>query len=245
MTDQHGEHVVVPDRIPELPIPTQAGRIKELRTAREPWRLLWNLRSVATQPRSDGQPVMVVPGFGANDASTFVLRTYLDRLGYDVTGWGLGINNGDVEIQLERTIDRVRDRYEATGRRVSMVAWSLGGVIARECARDAPDYVERIVTFGTPLYGTRHTATSMSRPSTRRDEIEEAIVGRLRRPITRPVTAIYSRQDGVVSWRACVDPDPNTTNVEVGSSHLGLGLDPDVLRLVAQTLASPAGDEPT
>ncbi len=226
--------------IPSLPIPSQAGRIREIRAAREPLRLLWNLRSVATQPRSDGRPVLVVPGFGANDASTFVLRAYLDRLGYDVTGWGLGINTGDVEIQLEQTIERVRERFHTTGRRVSLVAWSLGGVIARECARDVPEVVERVVTFGTPLFGPRHTATSMSRPSPRLDEIEAQIVERLARPITRPVTAIHSRQDGVVAWQACVDPDPNTINVEVASSHIGLGLDPDVLRLVARTLATPA-----
>ena len=61
-------------------------------------------------------------------------------------------------------------------------------------------------------------------------------------PTPRPVTAIYSKNDGVVAWRACVDPDPNTRNVEVTSSHfgLGLGLDPDVLRAVAQTLAATA-----
>ena len=53
----------------------------------------------------------------------------------------------------------------------------------------------------------------------------------------RPVTVIYSRNDGVVHWRACVDPDPNTVNVEVSSSHIGLGIDPDVWVIVASTLA--------
>lgn len=231
----------LPAGFPDIPTPNQAGRIKEFRAAREPLRFMWNLRSVVGQPRRDGHPVIVVPGFGANDASTFVLRSYLSRLGYRCTGWGLGINNGAVEIQLEQTLETLRRRHEQVDERVSLVAWSLGGVIARECARDEPGLVERVITFGTPLYGPRHTATSMSKPSPRRDEIEAQIVERADRPITRPVTAIYSKQDGVVAWEACVDPDPNTTNAEVESSHIGLGFDPDVLRLVAQTLATPAG----
>jgi pimeloyl-ACP methyl ester carboxylesterase len=243
MPTEHSDRASTTERptgFPDVATPNQIGRIKEVRVAREPLRLLWNLRSVANQPRRKDHPVLVVPGFGTNDASTFVVRAYLGRLGYRCSGWGLGLNTGDVEIQLEQTIEVLRRRHAEAGERVSLVAWSLGGVIARECARDAPEIVERVITFGTPLYGPRHTATSMARPSPRRDAIEAQIVERFDRPITRPVTAIYSRQDGVVAWEACIDPDPNTINVEVDSSHLGLGLDPDVLRLVATTLAAPA-----
>ena len=80
----------------------------------------------------------------------------------------------------------------------------------------------------------------MARRSPRRDEIEAQIIERSTRRITRPVTAIHSRRDGVVAWEACVDPDPNAVNVEVTSSHFGLGLDPDVLGVVARTLGDAA-----
>jgi dienelactone hydrolase len=222
--------------IPDFPIPDQFSRIRELRVAREPMRLALNALSVARQPRGEGRHVVVLPGFGTNDSSTVIVRSYLGRLGYQVSGWGLGVNTGDVEAQLRQTLDNVEQRHRKVGERVSLVAWSLGGVIAREVARDRPELVGSVVTFGTPLYGPRHTATSMSQQSPRRDAIEEQILERSARPITRPVTSIYSRNDGVVSWQACVDPDPATNNVEVQSSHLGLGLDPDVLKVVAKAL---------
>jgi hypothetical protein len=108
-------------------------------------------------------------------------------------------------------------------------------VVAREAARARPDVVERVITFGTPLWGPRHTNTSMAR-SDRLDEYERRVLARNSQPILRPVTAIYSRNDGVVHWQASVDPDPNTVNIEVSSSHLGLGIDPDVWCIVASTL---------
>ena len=226
------------DQIPDFATPTTIGRLRELRVVREPWRLGTNSLAMARQPRGGGRPVVVIPGFGANDSSTFVVRSYLIGLGYRCSGWGLGVNNGEVEVQLEQAIDVVQRRFDSDGRRVSLVAWSLGGVIAREVARDRPEIVGNVVTFGTPLYGPRHTATSMSKPSSRRDEIEAQILERSTRRITRPVTSIYSRNDGVVNWEACVDPDPRTENVEVSSSHIGLGLDPDVLCTVARVLAT-------
>ena len=224
--------------IPDFSTPRTIGRLRELRVVREPLRLGINALSMARQPRGDGRPVIVIPGYGTNDASTLLVRSYLSGIGYRCTGWGLGVNTGEVERQLEEAIDVVEQRSERYGRRVSLVAWSLGGVIAREIARDRPELVGSVVTFGTPLYGPRHTATSMSRPSARRDDIERLVIERAARPITRPVTAIHSRNDGVVNWRACVDPDPRTHNVEVSSSHVGLGLDPDVLVTVARALAA-------
>jgi alpha/beta superfamily hydrolase len=228
--------VMLLTKIPDFPVPDQFSRIRELRVVREPMRLALNAWSVSRQPRGEGRHVFVLPGFGANDSSTLLVRSYLGHLGYNVSGWGLGINTGDVEAQFEQTLDNVEQRHHNAGERVSLVAWSLGGVIAREVARDRPDLVGSIVTFGTPLYGPRHTATSMGQQSPLRDAIEEQILERSARPISRPVTSIYSRHDGVVSWQACVDPDPDTDNVEVQSSHFGLGIDPDVLKVVAKAL---------
>lgn len=226
------------DAIPDFTTPVTRNRIREVRLVREPLRLLLKAPAMARQQRGDGRPVVVIPGFGTSDAATFVVRGYLSRLGYECSGWGLGVNNGEVEQQLDQTLTSLHARFD--GQPIALVAWSLGGVIARECARDAPGIIERVITFGTPLYGPRHTSTTMARRSPRRDEIEAQIIERSTRPIERPVTAIYSRNDGVVAWEACVDPDPNTVNVEVTSSHFGLGLDPDVLGVVAETLGDTA-----
>jgi pimeloyl-ACP methyl ester carboxylesterase len=210
---------------------------------REPWRMMAKAGSVARQPRGAGRPVMVIPGFTANDASTLPLRSYLGGLGYECRGWGLGVNSGDLQSQVPQTLERIsawyQDRSSEHPTPISLVGWSLGGVVAREAARLRPDLIARVITFGTPLWGPRHTTTSMAR-SDQLDEFERRIAARNRQPILRPVTAIYSRNDGVVHWKACVDPDPNTVNVEVSSSHIGLGIDPDVWVIVASTLGARA-----
>jgi pimeloyl-ACP methyl ester carboxylesterase len=198
--------------------------------------MMAKVSTVARQPRGGGRPVMVIPGYTANDASTIPLRSYLGGLGYECRGWGLGVNTGDLAAQLPRTIERVAAWCLERSEPISLVGWSLGGVIARETARARPDIVARVITFGTPLWGPRHTTTSMAG----RDDlhhIEQRVLTRNATPIRRPVTAIYSRSDGVVHWKACVDPDPNTVNVEATRSHLGLGIDPDVWCIVASTLA--------
>ena len=179
---------------------------------------------------------MVIPGFSANDASTIPLRSYLSGLGYECRGWGLGVNSGDLQSQVPQALERVGDWYRERSEPISLVGWSLGGVVAREIARARPDLVARVITFGTPLWGPRHTTTSMAQ-SDRLDEYERRILARNQQRILRPVTAIYSRNDGIVHWKACVDPDPNTVNIEVTSSHIGLGIDPDVWVIVASTLA--------
>jgi pimeloyl-ACP methyl ester carboxylesterase len=225
-------------RIPELPIPNPADRWREVRALREPWRMMAKVGSVARQPRGRGRPVMVIPGFTANDASTIPLRSYLGGLGYECRGWGLGVNSGDVATQLPQTIERVATWCAERGEPIALVGWSLGGVIAREVTRVRPDIVERVITFGTPLWGPRHTTTPMSRRTDLLPGIEARVLARNSARILRPVTAIYSRNDGVVHWKACVDPDPNTVNIEVTSSHIGLGIDPDVWCIVASTLGA-------
>jgi pimeloyl-ACP methyl ester carboxylesterase len=225
------------DRIPELPVPRRADRWREVMAAREPWRMMARAGSVVRQPRGRGRPVMVIPGFTANDASTVPLRSYLSGLGYQCRGWGLGVNSGDLQSQIPLALERIVAWSQERSAPISLVGWSLGGVVARESARIRPDVIERVITFGTPLWGPRHTTTSMAQ-SDRLDEYEQRILARNQHRILRPVTAIYSRNDGIVHWRACIDPDPNTVNIEVSSSHLGLGIDPDVWCIVASTLAS-------
>ena len=92
-------------------------------------------------PRGDGHPVLVLPGFMASDSSTRPMRRLLKDLGYDAYGWGLGRN---VRVDLARVHEMERlllDIHEKTGRKVSIVGWSLGGVFARELAKLHPDLV--------------------------------------------------------------------------------------------------------
>lgn len=193
-------------------------------------------------PRGDGHPVLVLPGYLADDSSTWVIRAYLDYLGYDVSGWGLGLNRGGVGKSKGAMIDRLEQIVEETGQSVRLVGQSLGGVVSREIARERPYLVDRIVTLGSPVVGGPKytTISSFFRRLTGEDvdHIEEIIKQRERVPITTPITAIYSRSDGVVSWQACIDENnPNVDHVEVASSHGGMGVNGVVLEIIAKTLA--------
>ena len=197
-------------------------------------RLMW-----AT--RGSGQPVVLLPGYRGTDTSTLALRTYLRLLGYQAEGWGLGTNHGDVRRLVPAVVARTVDAHRRTGQRIRLVGWSLGGVIAREVARERPDIVERVITFGSPIVGgPKYTAVGW-RYAERHgdlDAIEAAIAERNRTPITVPITAIYSRADGIVMWRACIDRlSPRVEHVEVRATHIGLGINPDVYRVVADRLA--------
>jgi pimeloyl-ACP methyl ester carboxylesterase len=136
------------------------------------------------------------------------------------------------------------ERVAATGRRLRMVGWSLGGVVAREVARDAPELVERVVTMGSPIVGgPRYTALgrTWARSGADLEAIERAIAERERTPIRVPITSIYSKRDGIVAWQACIDAtSPDVEHVEVSCSHSGLGVHAEVLAIVARKLATPA-----
>jgi pimeloyl-ACP methyl ester carboxylesterase len=199
------------------------------------------LRAVPERPAA----TTVLPGFGADDRSTWPLRAYLRRIGHDASGWGLGVNTKNVPETVERVGESVRSRAERLERRIALIGWSLGGYIAREVARDLPDHVDRVVTFGSPVIGgPKYTAAAAvyRRLGEDVDKIEQQVEERKRVALTVPVTAIYSQRDGVVSWRACVDDEGNDLieHVEVRSTHLGLGFSAEVFRLVADRLDGPA-----
>lgn len=172
------------------------------------------------------------------------LRAYLRRLGHDARPWGLGTNEGEPEADAERLAEVVAQTAAHSGRPVALVGWSLGGTVAREAARIAPHHVRRVVTYGTPAVGgPTHTlgARAWGPDETRRiaallAELDDTT------PITVPITAIFTRGDRVVDWRACLDHhSPDVDHVEVDSTHLGMGIDPDVWLAVASALAPDEG----
>jgi pimeloyl-ACP methyl ester carboxylesterase len=125
---------------------------------------------------------------------------------------------------------------------VRLIGWSLGGYLAREAARERPREIERVVTLGSPVVGgPKYTVVGhyYARQGYDLDEIEAAVAQRDRTPLKVPVTAVYSRADGVVAWRACIDSaNECVEHVEVATTHLGLGFSPEVYRIVAERLAA-------
>ncbi|MBC2931967.1 alpha/beta fold hydrolase [Nocardioides sp. zg-1228] len=223
--------------------PSARTTLGELGSALDAARLVGALPRLATAPRGDGHLVVDIPGWKAPELTGAPLRGYLSRLGYDARGWGFGTNTGDPRRDVERLSRRVRDLVDETGAPASLVGWSLGGVIAREVARRHPDVVRRVVTYGTPVTGgARHTSVARA-SGTGADADADRVSRRLdaSSPIGVPLTVLFSRRDGVVAWQACLDRStPGVEHVEVGSTHLGMGFDPDVWTVVADRLARPA-----
>lgn len=224
----------------DLPTPGPASLLREGLGLLELPRLLLRFPELARMPRGSGQPVMVLPGFGASDGSTFVLRSYLRFLGYQVRGWRMGVNTGQVAELLPRVRRRVASAADRGGEPVRLIGWSLGGVLAREVARDAPDLVRSVITLGSPIVGgPKYTAVGRiyAQQGVDLDALEAEIEGREATPIRVPITAIWSRADGIVAWQACVDRrSPDAENVEVVATHLGLGFAADVYRVIAERL---------
>ena len=197
----------------------------------------WMRRSA---PRGDGGPVLVAPGFASDDSWIESLRRFLGAVGYDVRGWGLGRNHGRVPVLIPALVEQVEILAEESDRPVRLIGWSLGGYLVREVARERPDLVDRVVTLGAPVVGgPKYTASAPMyiKKGHDLDEIERRAAEREAVPIQVPIEAIYSRSDGIVAWRACIDHhSPDVRHHEVFSSHLGLVASPVVYRLVAGLL---------
>ena len=179
--------------------------------------------------------MLVLPGYLAGDGSTYVMRRFLRSLGYAAHGWGLGRNHGNVA----RLMPGVLARLESLGEPACVVGWSLGGVIARELARQAPERVRRVVTLGTPVVGgARYTAfgATYARRGADLEAIAAKADAREAVPIPAPVVALFSKADRVVAWQATQDPSARVRHVEVPGSHAELGFRAAALVQVAQAL---------
>jgi pimeloyl-ACP methyl ester carboxylesterase len=198
--------------------------------------------ALAREARGSGEPVLVLPGLGASNSSTVLLRGYLSWLGYSVQGWNLGRNRGNVADMLPWVADQIRSLHAQTGSKVHVVGWSLGGVLAREAARDYPETVHQVITMGSPLVGgPKYTSMGAlyKRRGVNMDAIEATIAARESTPIGVPVTSIYSKRDGIVGWQASIDKHTaDIEHIEVGATHLGLGISPDVFKILARKLAN-------
>jgi pimeloyl-ACP methyl ester carboxylesterase len=198
-------------------------------------------------PKGDGHPVLTLPGFLASDLSMAPMRRYLKALGYDSYAWSMGRNLGGVASKRGALRGLVKRIHEATGRKVSIVGWSLGGVYARDLALQAPEMVRSVITLGSPfandIRATNATRLYEALSGEGVDDIPEvrrAIAGDL--PV--PTTSIYSRTDGIVNWRTSVlRPSATAENIEVHfASHIGLGVNPAALWAVANRLAQAEGE---
>ena len=198
-----------------------------------------------TASRGDGHSVLVLPGFNATDLSTACLRGYLTYMGYRSEEWSLGRNLGYRTLgkAQERLRHRVEEVAAASGKKISLIGWSLGGVMARQMAREHPELVRQVITLGAPFTGDPRATSIRSYYEWTSGEQLDAPESRQaweanRAAPTVPTTSIYSRSDGITAWRNCLEEETATAeNIEIVSSHIGLTINPMALYVVADRLA--------
>ena len=237
-----------PSEVPHNAPPSAWLLALELRAFWEFGALLPSWPLLSRAPKGDGHAVMVFPGLSANDASTVPLRYYLQSLGYSPWGWSQGFNFGPRAGVLDEAKDNLVRTFESTGRKLSLIGWSLGGVYARELAKELPHMVRGVITLGTPFAGS-HKSTNAWRvyelTSGRKIERESENYDLPTAPPV-PTTSIYSKTDGVVAWQASIQKpsksNVQTENIEVVASHIGLGLNPSAWWAVADRLSQPEAD---
>ncbi len=210
-------------------------------------------------PAGEGRAVMLIPGFLAGDGSLATMTHWLRQTGYHTRRAGIRANVGCSEEACARLEARLEGFAEHTGQQVSIIGQSRGGVFARALAVRRPDLVEGIVTLGSPTVaqlrvhplvlaqvglvsalGTRACPRHVQRPLPARrllHDFRDAITGPF--PADVGYMAMYSRSDGMVDWRSCLDPAAQL--VEVGSSHCGMSVSAQVYRELGFALGALSG----
>jgi pimeloyl-ACP methyl ester carboxylesterase len=235
--------------------PSLLSTMLEARAGFEIASLSCALPLLAQVPRGDGHPVLLLPGFMGSEGSLIALEVFLRSRGYDVQTWGLGRNVGFRPGHASAIEQKIRYLHHETGRKVSLVGWSLGGVFALYGAYRASESVRCVITLGSPI---TVDATGSAIPpllkalyrliahpmgSAAHSMQPRAKHLREGQPIPVPASCVYSLSDGVVPpQEATINGDPaRCENIRVCSSHVGLGFNPLVLQVVADRLAQPEG----
>jgi triacylglycerol lipase len=203
-------------------------------------------------PPGDGRPVLLIPGFLAGDGSLTTLGRWLRANGYRTQRAGIRANVDCSTEACARLEARLEAFAEEAGAPVALIGQSRGGTFARALAARRPDLVSGIVTLGAPtvsqlrihpvvlaqigVIGALGSARvpGMLRLSCLRGECCREFRDECLRPVQAPYVALYSRTDGIVDWRSCLDPHAEL--VEVRASHLGMGLNAEVYTELAHAL---------
>lgn len=210
------------------------------------WKDIWAsgkfIQSFNAEKKGDGHPVLMIPGFLGSDLSTGRIRRFFKELGYETYGWGLDRNLGDIS-KLNQLEDRIRQLYEKHQMKVSLVGWSLGGVYSRQLAKANPEYIRQVITMGSPFADIEapNNARWLYELINNRKSVADADqkwLEDIAAPAPVPTTAIYSKDDGIVPWQACMEKtvDELHQNVQITGGHFGLGFNPDVWVIIEDRL---------
>ncbi|WP_128893141.1 alpha/beta fold hydrolase [Erythrobacter sp. HKB08] len=196
-------------------------------------------RSLDIPQASSPQTVMLIPGFGAHPLRFRYLAKQLEQAGHKAKRWGYGFNLGPSKENLEGLAQRVCDLSERYDRKVVLVGWSLGGLFARELAKQHPDCVAKVVTMGSPFSGNPRANWGW--------RAYQFIAGHRvdEPPIANPIdekppvetVAFWSPRDGVVSPRsACGKPGERDRAVALRCTHMGFSFSHQCINAILQEL---------
>jgi pimeloyl-ACP methyl ester carboxylesterase len=189
--------------------------------------------------RGSGQPVIVIPGFLSPDMTTARLREFLTRQEFLAHPWSCGLNIGPMRRVIAEVERQVRETANATGRQVSLVGVSLGGTIAREVAKTCIGPIAQVITIVSPIHLPVTTPLApLAEAASLLWNMEELDALRaIAEPPPVPLTALFSRDDGVIDWRASVPAEGELVEVvEVSGPHMTISSNPQVQRIVAERL---------
>lgn len=236
--------------LPAIPRPSLLHMFSEGRSLIELSAFGVALPFLKRAPTGDGHPVLVIPGFLASDISTKPIRAFLKSKGYETFGWELGRNLGTHivggnQVLSDRLINRVIELSVIHNAKVSIVGWSLGGILARELSRIIPDCVRQVITLGSPFNGSQGSSSAVEGLfeliNGNVSQTNPDVVKQMLTPPPVPNSALYSKTDGIVHWKACInhhiEDHHQAENIQVRGSHSGLGHNPLVVWIIANRLA--------
>ncbi|MCH8995315.1 MAG: alpha/beta hydrolase [Chloroflexi bacterium] len=209
-------------------------------------------------PRGDGAPVVVIPGFLGSDTYLMEMYYWLQRIGYKPYYSRIGRNAECPDVLRDRLFETLDRAHKESGRKLHLIGHSLGGLLARSAAVERPKQVAQVICLAAPFRDLRvhpmvlaaagfvrdrirgrNEETSESKADCYTGECTCAFANASRRQMPKSVkrAAIYTKTDGVIDWRSCVEPNQRL-NTEVSGTHAGLAFNPQVYRRVAKLLAA-------
>ncbi len=231
-------------QFPDIEPPSSWLFASEARAVWELWAgLAMYLPVKRLSARGDGHPVLVLPGLGATDVSTSLLRKFLEDLGYATYAWDMGRNRGFQDETHAALQNRLNNIHHQHRQKVSVIGQSLGGVYARELAKVAPSQVRQVITLGSPFSGHPLASTGIRFYEwLSGHNIEDLDFNRhqaIRSTPSVPTTSVYSKLDGIVAWKCSIEAaGALTENVHLrGATHCGMACSPAALYLLADRLA--------
>lgn len=212
-------------------------------------------------PSGDGHTIITIPGFMGADGSTSQLRRFLVKRGYNAIPWSKGRNAADKQpssldafLEYRESIEdevaeQVRSEFERSGRKITLIGWSLGGLYSVALAHRFPQWIRQVITLGTPFGDPRGTSlyNILGRVYNNEVEVDEDALQRWVQHTYRggelrvPVLTLYSESDGIVgAGIARCEGDPHyVTNIAVMASHVGFPFNPLVYGVIANHLVEP------